>query len=148
MKIDLQREFAERAQIINEARSRDGYVFMTDSGAGDDPDNILAVKSARIETVREEDLADDGSETNLVCGEGLIHWDGYNHCALIFASEEYEIDLAMVADPHTIRELELTIENRKLEEETPAGKSYRSGSYSLFEPYSDARWEDYSMRKA
>lgn len=148
MNDDWQKQLAERSHIINEAKSRDGYIFMTGSGAADNPDDISAVKAARIQPIREEDLADDGSETNQVCGEGIIHWDGYNHCAVVFASREYEVDLGMLTDPQIIKELELAIGNRKLDEETPAGKSYRSGSYSLFESYSEARWEDYSIRKA
>jgi hypothetical protein len=148
MRGDWQKESAQRTQIINEAKNRDGYVFMMDSGEADNSDGILAVKASRTQTVREADLADDGSETNQVCGEGIIHWDGYNHCALIFASGEYEVDLGMVTDFQAIKELELAIETRKLEKETPAGKHYRSGTYSLFESYSETRWEDYSMRKA
>jgi arginyl-tRNA--protein-N-Asp/Glu arginylyltransferase len=54
----------------------------------------------------------------------------------------------MVTDFQTINELERAIENRKLEEETPDGKSYRSGNYTLFESYSDAHWEQYSIQKA
>lgn len=147
MKDYWQKQLAERSQIINEAKNRDGYVFITDSGAADDADNILAVKAARIQTIREEDLADDGSETNLVCGEGIIHWDGYNHCAVVFASETYKVDLGMVTDSQTIKELELAIENRKLDEEIPTGKRYGSGDYTSLASYSETHWEDYSIQK-